>query len=209
MPDGQCVHIVDDDAAFRDSLRLLLESAGYSVAEYADGMSFATIAATATGCALVDVNMPGLDGISLQEMLTQRGIGLPVIMMTGDADVPMAVRAMRAGAVDFVEKPFDSSDLRAVIDRALARRSTSIRPDPAVDAFKVRFPKLTDREREVLQAVIAGHATKVIAYEFGLSPRTVHTHRMHIGEKLGIVGLSNLVRIALAAGVEPLTPRKG
>ena len=204
MPDDNVIHVVDDDVPFREGLRALLEGAGFSVVEYGDGHSFVEGAAAAVGCALIDVNMPDQSGIALQEELGRRGVKIPVIIMTGDADVPMAVRAMKAGAVDFIEKPIDMADLRAAIERALTRRDSAEQEDPAVTAIKARIPGLTAREREILEAVVGGHPTKIIAHKLGISPRTVHVHRLHIGEKLGVTGLSNLVRLALAAGVTPL-----
>lgn len=198
------VHIVDDDPPFRDSVRVMLEVSGYDVIEYDDGQAFAEQAAhAAPGCALVDVNMPGMDGIALQERLNDRGIAIPVIVMTGHADVAMAVRAMKAGAVDFVEKPFTLPDLIKAISAALARRGVVPTEDGAVAAFRDRLAGLTGREREILESVVAGNPTKVIAYDLAISARTVDAHRLRIGDKLGVTGLSNLVRLAIAAGVKP------
>ena len=199
------VQIVDDDGAFRDSLRLMLEAHGYAVAEFASGRKFVdTIEATPTGCALVDVNMPELDGLALQELLNSLGVTIPVIIMTGAADVPTAVRAMKAGAVDFIEKPFDLSTVQVAIDTALGRVvAPAAADDPRLAAFRTRLDDLTPREREILETVVGGNPTKVIAYELDISPRTVHVHRARIGDKLGVTGLSNLVRLALAAGVKP------
>ncbi len=197
------VHIVDDDGPFRDSLRLMLETHGLTVCEYASGHSFVeAIERHPEGCALVDVNMPELNGLALQGLLTKREISIPVIIMTGVADVPTAVRAMKAGAVDFIEKPFDLGTVIQAIDSALGRVAPIEEDDPALLAFKSRLPDLTPREREILEAVVAGSPTKVIAYDLNISPRTVHAHRARIGDKLGITGLSNLVRIAITCGVK-------
>ena len=134
-------------------------------------------------------------------MLNARGIGIPLIIMTGRADVPTAVRAMKAGAVDFIEKPFEPVTVFEAIEAAHARLQPPVPDDPGVAAFRSRLADLTPREREVLEAVVGGNPTKVIAYHLDISPRTVHVHRARIGEKLNVTGLSNLVRLALAAGV--------
>ncbi len=203
MPEAP-IHIVDDDAPFRDSLRLLLEATGYAVREYDSGEAFLRhVEAHRDGCALVDVNMPGLDGLALQERLNALGVALPVIIMTGRSNVATAVRAMKAGAVDFIEKPFASEAMLTAVAAARARCPQPVAEDPQVAAFRSRLTGLTPREREILEAVVAGNPTKVIAYAFGISPRTVHVHRARIGEKLDVTGLSNLVRLALAAGVVP------
>ncbi|MEI6557069.1 MAG: response regulator [Rhodospirillaceae bacterium] len=201
------VHIVDDDAPFRDSLRLMLAGQGYDVLEFSGGRVFAdTVGDAPDGCALVDVNMPDLNGLALQELLNSRSIAMPVIIMTGVADVPTAVRAMKAGAVDFIEKPFELATVLDAIETALSRALPPAPPDdPLVAAFRSRLPDLTPREREILEAVVAGSPTKVIAYDLDISPRTVHVHRARIGDKLGVTGLSNLVRLALAAGVTART----
>jgi two-component system response regulator FixJ len=196
------VHIVDDDAPFRDSLRLMLETKGLPVLAFESGRAFVEhIETTPAGCALVDVNMPELDGLALQELLNERGIDIPLIIMTGRADVPMAVRAMKAGAVDFIEKPFSLGTVLEAIATARSRRLPPPVDDPQVVNFRTRLADLTPREREVLEAVVGGNPTKVIAFQMNISPRTVHVHRARIGDKLGVTGLTNLVRLALAAGV--------
>ena len=201
MTDRQ-IHIVDDDEPFRDSLRLMLETQGFHVRDYASGRAFVEAAATApAGCALVDVNMPELDGLALQELLNSRGISMPVIIMTGAANVPIAVRAMKAGAVDFIEKPFELATVLEAIRTAFERTTAPADEDPRVVELHGRLADLTPREREILEAVVAGSPTKVIAYDLDISPRTVHVHRARIGDKLGITGLPNLIRLALAAGV--------
>lgn len=197
------LHVVDDDAGFRASLATLVRTMGYRVEEYDGGRAFAAAAAgAAPGCALVDVCMPDLDGVTLLEDLAARSIAMPVIILTGNATVPMAVQAMKAGAVDFLEKPFRPEALRAALDTALARNgSTALRTGNA--DFTGRLTTLTPREREVLEGVVAGLPTKVIAFRLGISARTVDVHRARINDKLQVRGLSNLIRAALAAGVTP------
>lgn len=197
------LHLVDDDAGFRASLATLLRTMGYRVEEYEGGRAFAAAAAgAAPGCALVDVCMPDLDGVTLLEDLAMQAIAMPVIILTGNATVPMAVQAMKAGAVDFLEKPFRPEALRMAVDSALARNGTAALRTGTAD-FAGRLATLTPREREVLEGVVAGLPTKVIAYRLGISARTVDVHRARINDKLQVRGLSNLIRAALAAGVTP------
>lgn len=197
------IHIIDDDAGFRSSLSTLLRAMGFHVAEHDGGRAFAAIAAQAApGCALVDVCMPDMDGLSLMQELTGRGLAIPVVILTGNATVSLAVQAMKAGAVDFLEKPFKPEALRSAIQTALARGSAhGLTVEPA--DFAARLATLTPREREVLEGVVAGQPTKTIAFRLGISARTVDVHRARITDKLQVRGLSNLVRASLAAGVLP------
>lgn len=202
MTPDRTIHVVDDDPDFRASLVRLLTVMGYSVREYADGKEFAAVApGLSDGCALVDICMPELDGLTLQRMLTDQGVSLPIIIITGHGDVPIAVQAMKAGAVDFLQKPFAADALRASIQAALDRGASPVQPEMA--AFMARLETLTAREREVLEGIVAGHPTKVIAYRLGISARTIDVHRARIAEKLEVRGLSKLVRLALEAGVVP------
>lgn len=197
------LHLVDDDSGFRASLATLLRTMGYRVEEYEGGRAFAAAAGTAApGCALVDVCMPDRDGVALLEDLAARAIAMPVVILTGNATVPMAVQAMKAGAVDFLEKPFRPEALRTAVETALARNGAAHHRAAAAD-FAARLATLTPREREVLEGVVAGLPTKVIAYRLGISARTVDVHRARINDKLQVRGLSNLIRAALAAGVSP------
>ena len=195
----QPVYIVDDDAAVRDSLRMLLESAGYAVQVYDAARSFLSDAAMDGGCLVVDIRMPGMSGLELQEELTHRNIALPVIIMTGHGDVPLAVRTMQAGAVDFMEKPFDDQRMLDSIARALQigieKRSRAGEAQAARDLLSL----LTPREREVLDQLVQGHPNKIVAHELGISPRTVEIHRANIMDKLQARNLSDIVRTALAA----------
>jgi two-component system, LuxR family, response regulator FixJ len=199
------IHIVDDDAAVRDSLRLLLETSGFATVAYESGDAFlATMPARPQGCLVIDVRMPGRGGVEVQEELGARGVKLPVIVMTGHADVPLAVRAMKAGAVDFVEKPFGDQLIIAAIRRALELGASAREQDAAAAGIAQRLALLTQRERQVLDALVQGHPNKVIAYELSISPRTVEIHRSRVMDKMQARSLSELVRMALAA--DPLPP---
>jgi two-component system response regulator FixJ len=194
--------IVDDDADVRDSLRALLESAGFDVRDFDSARAILAYDALAKGaCLIADIRMPDMDGLLLQEELVNRRIGLPVIIVTGHGDVPLAVRAMKAGAVDFIEKPFDDDLLLQSIGRALAMGKESRNQASFAEAATVRVGQLTERERQVLERLVAGQPNKVIAYELDISPRTVEIHRAHVMEKLQARSLSDVVRLALAAGV--------
>jgi len=199
MPGDRLVFIVDDDEAVRDSLELLLESAGHLVKAFeaaADALEFCR--ARSPACIVTDVRMPEMDGLEFQERLAASGLQVPVIVMTGHADVPLAVRAMKAGAVDFIEKPFSDDAMLASIEAALKRRSSTIDP-----ALMERLDSLTPREREVLELLVVGHPNKVIAHRLDISPRTVEIHRAHVMEKMKAKSLPELVRSAMQAGVTP------
>jgi two-component system response regulator FixJ len=195
------VHVVDDDEALRDSTRVLLESAGFACATYSSARAFLDAAKTATGCALVDVRMPEMDGIALLAALGALRRDLPVIIMTGFADVPLAVRAMKEGAVDFVEKPAPREALVDAVRRALGKAQQSQTDDGERQGARVRLERLTDREREVLELLVAGDANKIVAHKLGISPRTVEIHRGRLMEKTQSKSLAELVRTALAAGM--------
>ena len=202
MRSGAIVHIVDDDPGLRESLDVLLEASGYACRLYASAEALlASDAHTLRGCALVDVRMPGMDGLTLQRELSLRQIRLPVVFMTGFADVPLAVRAMRAGAVDFVEKPCGLPQLREAIDRALAEAEAPIANGVEAREARMRLERLTPREREVLNCLVAGDANKTAAHKLGISARTVEIHRARVMEKMRARSLSELVRLALAANV--------
>jgi two-component system response regulator FixJ len=197
------VFIVVDDEAVRDSLNLLLMAAGHHTRTFASGSAFlSALAAGDSGVAVVDVRMPEMDGLMVQRRLNERGQHLPVVLITGHGDVPMAVAAMKAGAVDFVEKPFSDEAIIEAIGRALAQTTQYAgQADPV--ALQERLDALTPREREVLEAIVAGHANKMIAHKLAISPRTVEIHRARVMEKMQARNLSQLVRLALAAGVDP------
>ena len=200
------VLVVDDDEPVRDSLQALLESAGYDVATYASGRALlAGIGRHDAACLVADIRMPEMDGMELQQEMARRQIALPVIFVTGHGDVSLAVRAMKAGSFDFIEKPYDENTLLASVERAIAvsRRKASVEADRAA-ALK-QLEHLTVREREVLDLLVAGRANKVVAHELDISPRTVEVHRARVMEKLQARNLSDLVRIAIAAGLDIAT----
>jgi two-component system, LuxR family, response regulator FixJ len=199
------IFIIDDDDAVRDSLTTLLESAGYNALPYSSGSDLlAAVSPGWKGCVIADVRMPGMDGLELQQRLSASGVSLPVIFMTGHGDVPIAVRAMKAGALDFIEKPFADDTILAAIRSAL---TTSVHRSSAEgegrEAALQRISQLTARERDVLEVLIAGHPNKVIAHRLQISPRTVELHRARIMEKTGARHLSQLVRLSLSAGITP------
>jgi len=199
MAEAAVVHVVDDDEAVRDSLTVLLDSAGFTVRSYDSASRFLrTLPTEAMGCVLTDVRMPEMDGLALQKHLGAVGFGLPVIVMTGHGDVPIAVEALKAGAADFLEKPFDDVQLLNAVADAIA---TSQRTrDKAAEAATIasRIASLTPREREVLDRLVAGQPNKTIAYDLGSSPRTVEVHRARVMEKMGARSLPELVRMTIA-----------
>ncbi|WP_280155100.1 response regulator [Piscinibacter sp. XHJ-5] len=193
------VHVIDDEADVRQALALLMRSVNLKSRTYASAQEFlADYESGSPGCLVVDVRLPGMSGLELQERLTQAGIALPVIVMTGHGDIQMAVRAMRAGALDFVEKPFHD---QALLDRVHEGIERSLHlQDVAGERGELqrRYASLTEREKQVMAQVIEGRQNKLIADELGLSTRTVETHRAHIIEKMGATSLSHLVRMAIA-----------
>ena len=195
----QTVFIVDDDADVRDSIRVLLESADLKVRSFAAAKIFLTDAATAHGCLISDIRMPDMTGLELQEELNRREIKLPVIVITGHADVPLAVRAMKAGAIDFIEKPFDDEQMLASVRRALELGQKSRSRSSESQAARDLIGLLTPREKAVLDKLVTARSNKVAAHELGISPRTVEIHRAHIMDKTKAANLSDLVRLVLTA----------
>jgi len=200
MANAQRVHIVDDDEAIRDSVAALLATAGFACETYNSAADFLNRAGSDAGCALIDVRMPGMDGIALLNELRSRGSALAVIIMTGFADVPLAVQAMKLGAVDFVEKPAPRDALVAAVSRALDQEKPADGSDERT-AAQTRLERLTEREREVLALLVSGDANKVVAHKLGISPRTVEIHRSRLMEKTQAGSLAELVRLAIAAGI--------
>lgn len=203
----RAVLIVDDDPAVRDSLGVLLEASGYPVITFASGRELLSgFSGTMAGCLVVDVRMPDMTGIEILETLAAGGSTVPVIIITGHADVPMAVRAMKVGAFDFLEKPVAAERLLTSVEAALARRAEALAQAGSIEDQRARFASLTPRERDVLDQLIIGRPNKVIAAELGISPRTVEIHRARVMEKLDAHSLSHLVRMAIAAGIDPERP---
>jgi two-component system response regulator FixJ len=201
MPD-RIVHIVDDDKAVRQSLAFLLGSAGLTVRLYDSASAFlAGLSAVKSGCLVTDMRMPDMTGIELLQQLRAKACRLPAIVITGHGDVPLAVEAMKAGAVDFIEKPFDQETILHAVQAALERGFEGEgRDDPAVAA---RLATLSERERQVLEGLVAGHPNKTIAYDLGISPRTVEVYRANLMTKMGARSLSELIRMAIIAKVAP------
>lgn len=199
MIDGALVHLIDDDEDVRRALAFLLGTAGLAVRVYETAPAFlASFKNAPQSLVLSDVRMPEMDGLELLRRLREKGCTCPVIIMTGHADVAMAVEAMKLGAVDFIEKPFADETLLTAIDGALRRQQEKV---PAANSdFARRLESLTDREKDVLRGLLAGHPNKTIAYDLGLSPRTVEVHRANLMAKTGVSSLSELVRVALLAG---------
>lgn len=202
MEDKRVVHIVDDEDSIRRSAGFMLKKAGLAVVPWTSGVEFLKGAKHAEpGCILLDVRMPEMDGLEVQRELCERGIAMPVIVMTGHGDVAIAVRAMKAGAVDFIEKPFEKAALLDAIDSAFERLAeTQGRTSRAADAA-VRIAALSAREQDVLKGLAQGLPNKTIAYDLGISPRTVEVHRANLMTKLGVRSLSEALRIAFSAGI--------
>ena len=194
------IFIVDDDDDFRETLRLPLEGAGYAVKTYPTADGFLEGFADATGgagCLLLDVRMPGLSGIALQEELTRRGIELPIIFLTGYGEVPTAVRALKLGAVDFLQKPFQEETLLDRVREALERDRLAREARSRSEAVASRYAKLSDREREVMRRMVAGEASKVIAADLELSLKTVELHRRSVMQKMEADSIPALVEMSL------------
>ena len=195
------IHIVDDDADVRLALERLLRAAGFMPITYATALAFLDAPQTLpAGCLLLDVRMPGMDGLQLQEKLNQLGCRIPVIIMAGNGDIRTAVSAMKAGAVDFIEKPFDDDALLAAIEAALVMTARIDREQASLRAVE-RLADLSAREREVLDALVAGHPNKVIAGRLGISVRTVEVHRARMLQRLGTRRLADAIRLAVIASL--------
>lgn len=193
------VFVVDDDADIRDSMRMLLEVAGYKVRCFTSAKHFLADDHPKHGCLIADVRMPDMSGLELQVEVTRRHIDLAVIIMTGHGDVPLAVQAMKAGAIDFLEKPFDDDMMMASVRRAMEIGSQARSRTAESKAAKDLLSSLTPRERSVLDKLVQGRSNKIVAYELGISPRTVEIHRAHIMTKMEASSLSDLVRLVMAA----------
>jgi two-component system response regulator FixJ len=204
MTDKANVFVVDDDADVRDSICALLESAGFRATAFDGPKKFLAGTSPASGgCLIADMRMPEMDGLELQQELNNRGAKFAVIIITGHGDVPLAVRAMKAGAVDFIEKPFDDEMLLASVRRALAVGERAREEGALANSARERIAALTPRERQVLELLVAGKQNKVIAHALDISPRTIEIHRAHLMDKMQARSLSELVRLAIAAGISP------
>jgi len=202
MQNDSVVHVIDDDQAVRESLSFLLKSAGLSVDTYESATSFLhRMSEVTTGCVITDVRMPDLSGIDLLNRLKEMRVRLPVIVITGHADVPLAVQAMKSGALEFFEKPFDDEILLSAVKAALQHQGADAKRDADRAQILVRLATLSNRERQVLEGLVAGHPNKTIAYDHGISPRTVEIYRANVMSKMQAASLSDLVRMALIGGI--------
>jgi two-component system, LuxR family, response regulator FixJ len=202
MTDKTVIHVIDDDAAMRDSLAFLLDVNGFKSQLYESADAFLrAMNADAVSCVVSDIRMPGMTGVELVRKLKSEGSSCPVILITGHGDVALAVEAMKAGAVDFIEKPFDDTSLLGAIRTALDEHSANRDDSSAKKQAEARLSELSPRERDVLQGLVAGKINKVIAHELSISPRTVEVYRANLMAKTGARSMSELMRIALAAGL--------
>ena len=196
------VHLVDDDEAVRRSAGFMLKTSGFTVRSFVSGVELLKEKDLTEGCILLDVRMPEMDGLQVQRALQERGITLPVIVMTGHGDVNVAVQAMKAGAVDFIEKPFEKAVLLSALEEGFARIDQAGRHGKRAEEARIRLQTLTPREHDVLEGLVRGHPNKTIAYDLDISPRTVEIHRANLMSKLGVASLSEALRIAFAAGLD-------
>jgi two-component system response regulator FixJ len=195
------VHVIDDDDAVRDSLAFLLGTSDFSVVTYDSARDFLDrLDGLPEGCIITDVRMPEISGLELLERLNAMGSRAPVIVMTGHGDVPLAVEAMKAGAVDFIEKPYEEETMLAAVAAAARRDEEVDRREANRAEVRARIEALSNRERQVLDRVVSGQANKVIAHELGISPRTVEVYRANLMTKMQAGGLSDLIRMSLLAG---------
>jgi two-component system response regulator FixJ len=203
MSERQLVHIVDDEDSVRRSASFMLRTSGFDTRTYQSGVEFLKDAKhTDPGCVLLDVRMPEMDGLEVQRTMNERGISLPVIVLTGHGDISIAVQAMKAGAVDFLEKPFEKAQLLTALDIGFARLDRRDGAATSAHDAEVRIAALTAREQDVLRGLARGHPNKTIAYDLGISPRTVEVHRANLMTKLEVRSLSEALRLAFAAGFE-------
>ena len=202
MTEAPLVHIVDDEDSIRRSLGFLLSTAGYRVRRWEDGVAFLKgVDANEPACVLLDVRMPGMDGLEVQAEMRDRGINLPVVVLTGHGDVAMAVRAMRSGAVDFLEKPFERKVLLNAVEAGFEQLADSEAQRERTDWARTQIAGLTQREREVLDGLACGFPNKTIAYDLGISSRTVEVHRANVMTKLDVANFADALRIAFGAGL--------
>jgi two-component system, LuxR family, response regulator FixJ len=195
------VYVIDDDEAMRDSLQFMLDAADFHVSLFDSAQTFLeSLSGTEFGCVVSDIRMPGIDGIALLKQLKATHGTLPVIIMTGHGDVPLAVEAMKLGAVDFLEKPFEDDRLIGMIELALRQAESGARDEAVTQDIVARIASLSPRERQVMEGLVAGLSNKMIARDYNISPRTIEVYRANVMTKMQAGSLSELVRLALRAG---------
>lgn len=203
MTEKRVIHIVDDEESIRKSASFMLRTSGFEVRTYPSGVAFLKEAKSVVpGCVLLDIRMPEMDGLEVQAAMNERGIALPVIVLTGHGDISVAVQAMKGGAVDFLEKPFEKAALIRAIDASFERLDNKEDAVASEHSASVRVAALTSREQDVLRGLVRGHPNKTIAYDLGISPRTVEVHRANVMSKLQVRSLSEALRIAFTAGLD-------
>ncbi|MXP13196.1 response regulator [Altererythrobacter confluentis] len=196
------IYLVDDDDSVRRSVGFMLRTSGFTLQVFESGLAFLhEVGKLDPGCVLLDIRMPGMDGLDVQQELNNRGVLFPVVIMTGHGDVELAVKAMKGGALDFIEKPFEKVVLTAAIKECYHRLEDASHRHSKRDEAKLRLNGLTPREHDVLAGLVEGYPNKTIGYDLGISPRTVEIHRANLMNKLEVQSLSDLLRIAFAAGV--------
>ena len=202
MPDRAKVYVIDDDEAMRDSLSFLLDSAGFKVTLFESALNFLdTLPGLDFGCVVSDVRMPGLDGIELLKRMKAARSTFPILIMTGHGDVPLAVEAMKLGAVDFLEKPFEDDRLIGMIEAAVRQAEPAAKSEAVTLDIATRIASLSPRERQVMGGLIAGLSNKLIARDYDISPRTIEVYRANVMTKMQANSLSELVRLAMRAGM--------
>jgi len=202
MPDRGKVYVIDDDEAMRDSLNFLLDSANFNVTLFETALRFLEALPGLTfGCVVSDVRMPGLDGIELLKQMKADQSRFPIVIMTGHGDVPLAVEAMKQGAVDFLEKPFEDDRLIGMIEAAIRQAEPSLKSEALTQDIAARIASLSPRERQVMNGLIAGLSNKLIARDYDISPRTIEVYRANVMTKMQANSLSELVRLAMRAGL--------
>jgi two-component system response regulator FixJ len=202
MPSKGKIYVIDDDEAMRDSLNFLLDSAGFDITLFEGAQNFLDALPTlAFGCVVSDIRMPGIDGIELLKHMKDRHSPLPIIIMTGHGDVPLAVEAMKLGAVDFLEKPFDDDRLITMVESALRHAEPTAKGEALAQEIVARVATLSPRERQVMDGLIAGLSNKLIARDYNISPRTIEVYRANVMTKMQANSLSELVRLAMRAGL--------
>ena len=202
MPDERKVYVIDDDAAMRDSLNFLLDSAGFNVTLFDNPTKFLDqLPHLVFGCVVSDVRMPNIDGIELLKRQRTMKCRFPIVIITGHGDVPVAVEAMKLGAIDFLEKPFEDDRLIGMIEAAISQGEPAARDEALTRDLAARIASLSPRERQVMDGLIAGLSNKLIARDYGISPRTIEVYRANVMTKMQANSLSELVRLAMRAGL--------